>query len=467
MILLLLSILAKILYFSSRILGKGSGTSLPGLIIEKYFRNQFWGLFKGFKEIILISGTNGKTTTRAALVHIFEKNHYRVCTNRGGANILRGLASSLLLDLNFVGRHKSKICILEVEEASLPILTRYITPTKLILTNIFRDQLDAYGEVDKTFSYFSQTLRNMNLKTKEVVSSESNLVTQDFEFFERRKAKNKPKTKKSDLIKVYLNYDDKKLLGLLDRYDFYSIGFGLELDEIDKPMYEQSSQVNSLPDEFYLASNIISKKLKSSFTIKFDNDKEYLVETLLPGSYNIYNTLVALIIGYEFFQEKALSALNTFEPVFGRGERISLNDSTELAIFLIKNPAGFDQVLKLIQHDFENKSVNLAIAINDKIADGRDVSWLWDVDIESFIENQSINELITSGTRGMDMLLRLQYAKADVKPSQNYDSFDKLIEKIEISHKDYIILATYTATLNIRSILSKKTTIKDISSDGF
>jgi UDP-N-acetylmuramyl tripeptide synthase len=136
-------------------------------------------------------------------------------------------------------------------------------------------------------------------------------------------------------------------------------------------------------------------------------------------------------------------------------------------MFLVKNPAGFDEVLKLIKHDFEDQEINLCIAINDKIADGKDVSWLWDISLEDFVENQKIKELITSGSRGLDMLLRLQYSGLDVSLNQYEPSYESLYHKFEKMNQNIILLATYTAILDIREELAKNLDIPGISSAGF
>jgi UDP-N-acetylmuramyl tripeptide synthase len=459
---LLLAYFAKIIAFLSRLFSKGSGTSLPGLVVEKYFVKILQNLAKEYSEITFISGTNGKTTTRAMLVYIYEKQGRKVCTNRGGANIIRGIASSLLLDLDFFGRAKSEYLILEVEEASLPILTKYIKPQNIILTNLFRDQLDVYGEIDQTMKYFLESLKNLGIKNKVKTKKAANSLALNNKIFTKFKNSKRPQG-----LKVYINYDDKKLLTLIDKLNFYSIGFSLEMDDQDKPKYEKSESVVSFPDELYLASNILSKNLRTSFSIKVDKNKEFLVETRLPGSFNVYNSLPAFLIGYEKFGADIIPSMKEFSPVFGRGERVLLENSKELIMFLVKNPAGFDEVLKLIKHDFEDQEINLCIAINDKIADGKDVSWLWDISLEDFVENQKIKGLITSGSRGLDMLLRLQYSGLDVSLNQYEPSYESLYHKFEKMNQNIILLATYTAILDIREELAKNLDIPGISSAGF
>jgi len=465
--LLLLSIFAKIIYFTSRFSGRGSGTSLPGWIVEKYFPNLLKDLAQNFEEIILISGTNGKTTTRAVLSQIYESNHKKVCTNRGGANILRGIASSLLLNLDWLGRNNSEVLILEVEEASLPKLTQKVKPDKIIFTNLFRDQLDVYGEIDQTFNYFKQTLLNLGVKTKQNPQPEQdNILAKPLTFANLQKKINSRKNFHTDL-KVYINYDDKKLLKLIDTLDFYVVGYSLELDPIDLPKYEGQAPVFSLPQKIYQASNIISKNLESSFTVKIDKKNEFLIETKLPGTFNIYNILPAFLVGYEKFGKNSIPPIVGFKPVFGRGEKITLPNQKQLTLFLVKNPAGFDEVLKLVSSNFPDKKLNFGFLINDKIADGKDVSWLWDVNFEKHLKSIQINKIFTSGSRGLDILLRLQHAEYLVKLTDFVDEMENLLNLIEIENQDFIVFSTYTVMLEFRKNLEQKVNLAGINSSGF
>ena len=424
--------LAKVLVFLARITKKGSGTSLPGLLLETKFSSLLPTLAKGFSQIIFISGTNGKTTTRAMLAHIYRENGVKVCTNSGGANLVRGISSSLLSNRNLLGRIKSKVGIFEIEEASLPILTKFIQPNKLILTNVFRDQLDAYGEIDKTLGYFKEALENITVS--------------DFQLF--------------------LNADDYKLLSILENTKITAIGFGLKLEEALKPKFEalEGPKTKKLT-ETVLAKNIQTQNLETAFKIKYEK-KDIQIKSKLPGSYNIYNILASFLVSYKEFGQKSLASIANFEPVFGRGEKITLKESSA-TIFLVKNPAGFDQVLSLIASNFADKKINLVVAINDNIADGKDVSWLWDVSLEGFMKTQKLKSLITSGTRGLDMLLRFEYTKLEVSEENYFKNLADVVEILEREPDDYIILATYTAMREFRQLMGQKVVLKDINSEGY
>jgi lipid II isoglutaminyl synthase (glutamine-hydrolysing) len=429
--LIIFSLFAKITTFTIKLLGKGSGTALPGYVVERYFPNLLGPLLKHYTNIIAITGTNGKTTTRSLLVHIFRENGIEVVSNIGGANIIRGIASSLLQNLDFFGNVKHKTAILEVEEASLPVLTRFCKLDTLILTNIFRDQLDAYGEIDTTLGFFTTAINQ-----------------------------GQPKT-------IVVNTDDHKLLNSIPRYyQDRIVGFGITDTTVQTPQFEENSQTISIfPKTFFHAHTIAT--LENSSNISIETSSKNLEATIkLPGVFNIYNALAAICITFPIFGTSSLAALKSFEPAFGRGEIITIG-KTKINLLLIKNPVGFDQVLQHIHSVNKNKTISLAMLINDNTADGRDVSWLWDCDIETFIKNQAISTIKTSGSRGLDMLLRLKYAGLkNPQKSMFTESIPQLTKEIVESEKHIYVLCTYTALLDLRENIGKYTQLKGISELG-
>ncbi len=431
LLLLKYSWLAKILTLVSKSLGKGSGTSLPGMYLELHFKWLIAPLNRDFEEKIYLSGTNGKTTTRALLVSMYESQGIKVCTNRGGANIFRGIASSLLQNLDFLGRSRAKVLIMEVEEATLPTLSKYIQADKLILTNVFRDQLDAYGEVDKTVSFFKKTLEISNPH-------------------------------------VYLNQDDRKLQECLVDYPEDKItGFGLSIEEKLKPNFEQSDYEKQSFTEEYVGDNYSLKELTQFINIQNDGQEIGQISTKLPGVFNLYNILAAVSAAYPRFGDKILDSVNNFEAVFGRGEQVEIYDK-KVSLMLVKNPAGFNQVLSYLQQIYKNKRFHLIVLINDRIADGKDVSWLWDVNLEEFIANQKLDQTNTGGTRGLDMLLRLEYAEAEVTLSNYLETYEDILDTIKNSPShETVILCTYTALLDLRKKIGEVVELKSINHKGF
>lgn len=436
-------------YFVSRLVKlakKGNSTSFPGLAIEKRYPSLLKDLTQDFDKIILISGTNGKTTTRAVINHFYQSQSISICSNLGGANLVRGIATSLLLNRDFFGKPKSKIGIFEVEEASLPIITKYLKVNTLILTNLFRDQLDAYGEIDKTLDYFRQSLYNLNFPPKNTLTTSGQNSSQKFH---------------TDLI---INGEDGNLVDLVGEFGVVAKTFAIEADNTQKPKYESKFKNKNLDKITAVAKNISQHEMQTSFEIH-TQDKVESIQTQLPGTYNIYNILAAYLATKETFKEGIKDLITSFKPAFGRGEKIKLKDQS-LSLFLIKNPAGMDQVLNLIKDNFENKAVNLAICINDNIADGKDVSWLWDVDIENFVATQKIDQIYTSGNRALDMLLRLEYSNLEVEKNQAKEDFAELLKAIRSSKKDFLVLCNYTAMLEFRELLATKIELKSMNQIG-
>lgn len=426
-IIFILVFVAHSIRLMSNLLRQGRGTSLPGLIVEKHLPWILAELGRGYDQIIFISGTNGKTTTRALLTHIYENNNVPVITNRGGANIIRGIASSLLFNLNWHTGTIAKTAILEVEEASLPILSRYIHPDILILTNIFRDQLDAYGEIDKTVNYFKDTLQHCSPM-------------------------------------VYINGQDGKLQEAVDNYRGKVVEFSIDDHRFVLPRYEKDAHRSSKTrHDYWIAKQIsIQDDQQTSFVVS--NAEELLtITTSLPGIYNIYNILASCAIAYPQFGNQIASSVSSFKPVFGRGEMITIGD-VRINIMLVKNPAGFDQVLDYISSKKHVSEPNIAFLINDRIADGRDVSWLWDVDFEKFFKIQAIDQIYTSGTRSLDMALRLKYAYKD-STDLTLPDLIKTIKSDNFQTPVYV-LATYTAMIEFRSMLEEITNIPKITDQG-
>ncbi len=413
--------------FTIRLLKKGSGTSLPGWLVETYFPWILHELDSRYSEVIYISGTNGKTTTRSVLVSYFKTKGVTICTNRGGANIMRGLAATLLLDQKLLNtKPKSKVLILEVEEATLPKITVCIQPTTLILTNIFRDQLDAYGEIDNTLDFFRSTLALCDPNKTQLV----------------------------------INADDYKLHSCATDFAGKIIGFS-----VDEPNsnYEQDEKSVCLRFDRVFTATICDNCL----SVDFDTTTKLAMN--LPGRYNVYNLLAAAVVGSQRFGLDGIEKVfNEIQPAFGRGEKIQLGDS-HIELLLIKNPAGFNEVIDYIKTQSEklDNDFGIVFIVNDNIADGRDVSWLWDVDIEKLKSSQHLQKTYTSGGRGLDMLLRLEYAGFDVRPKNYISEFSRVIHKIDCSNKKHwFVLSTYTGLLAFRKELGKSVKLVDISSDG-
>jgi lipid II isoglutaminyl synthase (glutamine-hydrolysing) len=424
-------VIGRTLSMLSILFKKGSGTSLPGLIVERWNPEVIRFFNNKYSKVIYISGTNGKTTTRSILVDLLEKNDIKVCSNRGGANILRGLASALISDLSWNLKIKSQYLVLEVEEATLPKISKLISVDNLILTNVFRDQLDAYGEIDTTLKYFVEFLNNQNCN-------------------------------------VILNGDDPKLLEITSKIT--NPKQFIKIDSEDTPKYEGSVSIPVISD--YSINNVSYEKGFMTFDY-IDKSRPVVTKytTQLSGVYNLYNILFALVMAENLKLKNIIDIIRKFEPVFGRGERFEINGATTI-LYLVKNPEGFNQVLQFIIKSFKNQNLTLNFLVNDNIADSRDVSWLWDVEFEKyrqkFVEsNIQLNNVFVGGSRGDDILLRLETANFHVLDTgNNLGSISNVVDNIVQNSSDNIVFSTYTAMLEFRNELSKFQKVSSITQKG-
>ncbi len=404
--------------------GKGRGTALPGLLVERYFPSQIPYILNKSPYTILITGTNGKTSTRTFLVNILEQKH-KVISNKSGSNMLRGIISEILTQTNLLGSVNAKLAVFEVEEATISKLSGLLKPEQIIITNLFRDQLDAYGEIDRTQKFIQEAINN------------------------------------SPQAKVVLNGDDPKVVEL-DTSKCNAVSYVHINDElITKFKYEGSGVIHEDTTDLVATNLEILSDLSTKFI--WSNNTTHLK---LPGYFQIYNALLAISCAKElgFNTTEINSGIENTTAPFGRGELVK-RDNTNYRIFLIKNPAGFNLTLDLLTH-VQNPSI--AIILNDKIADGRDVSWIWDSELE-ILNDFKPKYIFCSGTRVEDILLRVKYAYPDLQKQGTNTYFSKinqttvtidftqeeLLKRIAAQNIDEVfVLATYTSMLKLRKLLT-------------
>ena len=410
---------------------RGGGSALPGLVVEKldpnYLKKSLANLPFG---VVVISGTNGKTTTTKIVVELLESAGLKVFTNKTGSNFTRGVIASMLAENNISGKIKADIAVLELDEAHAIHFINQVQPRYSLLLNVMRDQLDRFGEVD----YTASLLEKIAQKTTE---------------------------------KVITNREDTRLVQFADKIDKNKLDlFGLAPSLKDKfpnddELYGDSTS-SSLPVSVELSS---AKKHKASFTFyDYDSKKSptkntYSTSLKLEGIYNIFNATAALalvreILNNKISNEELVNNLGEIEPAFGRGETIMVND-TPLELVLVKNPAGFQLGL----NSFSPKGYNTMIALNDAHADGRDLSWLWDVNF-NLLKKGNIEML--SGIRAYDMALRLSYDDIPFKHVETdlKTALEKFLENSNGTPKR--IFCSYTAMLEIRHLLEKITDVKNV-----
>lgn len=403
---------------------RGGGSALPGLVVEHiypdFIKHTLADLPMG---IVVISGTNGKTTTTKMVVELLESHGLVVFTNRTGSNFTRGIAAALLGDIDMFGHLHADIAVLELDEAHAVHFVDKIKPSYSLILNVMRDQLDRFGEIDHT----TNLLRHIANKTTK---------------------------------KVVLNREDKRIAGIAKSLDAKKVNFfGLNEnllkyfptdDELHNKTVVQKNKID--------ADVVLSKFNNHSGTFLVDGQS---IETKLKlnGIYNIYNAAAALalaraVLGKHANQSVLIKALSKVTPAFGRGESLIV-DGQPLELVLVKNPSGFRLGLK----SFNPADYSTMIAINDNYADGRDMSWLWDVDFTSLV-NYGVEQV--SGIRAYDMALRLFYDEVKIK---NVDTDLKKALKKFIKNsegKPKRIYCTYTAMTTIRRALSKITKVEVI-----
>ncbi|MEG2290862.1 MAG: Mur ligase family protein [Clostridium sp.] len=443
----ILSIIAsKITIFITKTLLKG-GTTFPGRVALKIDKNILAKVSKGYK-VVLITGTNGKTTTTSMIYNIVKEDGHKVITNNTGANLYSGIVTTFIDNYSFFNKTEDTYAIIEVDEANVKFITEHLTPEVITVTNLFRDQLDRYGEVYTTLTKILEGLPNVPTSTLVLNGDESLLgdlkLPNNTVFYGFNAILNENKTIEVNADAKFCkfcktpysyNYITYNHLG-----DFYCPGCGYKRADLK-----------------YSVDEILDLTPESS-TVKF-GDLEILISQ--SGVYNIYNALNAYAITRELGIENSVikSSLENQSSSFGRQEILNI-DGKDVKIILVKNPAGYNQALDTLC--LNKDSFGTAFLLNDNYADGRDVSWIWDVDFEK-LHTLNINEVLISGMRCYDMAVRLKIAGLNPDTFILEETFEGLTEKIKTSKSDKIyVLATYTAMINFRKHLHSKGYIKKL-----
>lgn len=432
--LFIILIVARIIALGIKILGKSSGTSLIGLVVLKLQPDFIKQVSEHIKTTITVTGTNGKTTTSGILSHLLLANKYSIIHNAKGANMLTGIANTFALSVSPF--RKYDFAVLESDEAYLTKLYDYLTADYLVVTNLFRDQLDRYGELSTTAKKIQSAIdKNNNLQL--VLNADDPLVV-------NFKANSRKKPIFYGFSKV--EYVNKNIVSKAPMENITCPLCGREL-EYETRFYAQQGH-------YYCQCGYIRPECKYNAEVKiFDTKSEitltvngqlYKFNVPLIGLYNAYNALAAIAVTFETGITDIQSALNTYRAEFGRSEIRNINGHKAI-IQLIKNPTGASEVLKTV-----DLNSNILIIINDNYADGRDVSWLWDTDFELL---KGCNKtIVTSGKRAYDMAVRLKYAEiTDVKVIKDIDKAIKYISTESQKNSNITILPTYTALLHINN----------------
>jgi UDP-N-acetylmuramyl tripeptide synthase len=435
---------------------KSGGTSFPGKLAIKLcpgILRDLAGLFR----IIMITGTNGKTTTSRIVSGMLEQNGIKYIANKSGANLSSGAASTLISALTPGGRPKVTHALLETDEAAFRSLAPTLKPEIVIVTNFFRDQLDRYGELYTTLDKVREGIKGIPEATL-ILNADDSLCASlgvdapnKFIYFGMAGG-------------VYpesgaaVNTDAAFCINCKGRYEYSSVSFG-HLGHFSCP-----SCGYGRPRADVECSDILSYDNLGSDIVVEAPGMELKVKLALPGLYNIYNALAGAAFGYALGMDSdgISTVLTSFECGFGRMESVAVNDRT-LKMILVKNPTGFNQVIRYLLTQ-ESPCV-VVFAINDKLADGTDISWLWDVDFEILtLMGETTSAFYVSGIRAEDMAVRLKYAGISTDRIILRKDYPALIDEAlgkAGENGTLYILPTYTAMLDIRKILKKRFGLKD------
>jgi len=416
---------------------RGGGSALPGLVAEKldpgFLSHALADVPRG---IVVVSGTNGKTTTTKMLVAVLRAHGLDVFTNPTGSNFTRGVISSMLGELPVSGRLKADMAVLELDEAHALKFAAAVKPTHALLLNVARDQLDRFAEIDHT----AQLLASLAEQTT---------------------------------TGVVLNIDDSFISrirgrvgeGVAVRY------FGVDASIADRLPEIQEQDVrfddDFVPPKPGADDGLLKPSDERSFEVLFGEPGSgrrvgplQLQQRGLAAMINATaaTTTARMLLGDDFDPAKAEAALRAVTPPFGRGEVVMV-DGQPLELVLVKNPAGFTVALGT----YGSTPVSTMIAINDNYADGRDVSWLYDVSFDSL---RARGVAMTSGVRAYDMALRLQYDDVPVEAIE--PDLEKALDAFLAAHhgQPMRVFCTYTAMMSLRRVLAARYDLPDIGEEA-
>jgi len=426
----------------SRLSRKGGGTTLPGRVLNALDPGASARLARRLEQgSAIISATNGKTTS-AAMTAAILASRYRLAGNPAGANLSSGVATALL------HTRGAELGLFEVDEAALPRVAEALKPRALCLGNLFRDQLDRYGELELLAERWRGVVAGLAVGSTLIVNEDDPQLAQlargragviRFGIEDARHGGPLPHAADARYCSACGVAYDYRLayVGHLGEYSCPGCGF-----ERSKP-------------DIWAEAITLEGLAGSSFQLHLPQET-LSVRLGLPGLYNVYNALAAAALGHALGAraDEIAGGLESTEAAFGRSERIAIGEK-ELLLLLIKNPTGANEVVRTIVASGTPKT--LVIALNDRIADGQDVSWIWDVDFEPLLDG--LERLIASGGRAAELALRFKYAgfpesQIELVPSPA-EALDRGLELTE-EGGELVVCPTYTAMLELQKVLAAR-----------
>ena len=434
-----------------RLLRRG-GTAFPGRVALKVYPQVLSVLSQGVR-VILVTGTNGKTTSSRMIEQAFADAGLNYFANRSGANLISGITAEFAMHSTLTGRPKCQFAVIECDEAASKTVLKYLKPEVIVATNVFRDQLDRYGEITHTLNAIREGITHvpnatlcLNADCSLTASlAEDGIPNPVIRFGVNVPIYSETAHELSDAVycihcKTQYEYD-YRTYGHLGGFRCPKCGYHRIAPEV-------------------AVTQVISTGADASDIVLDIFGHAHEVHVNLPGGYNIYNAAAAAaaahVVGID--EKTTVSALGQFECGFGRAEQFRLGQA-QARMMLVKNPAGYNQVINLISHDVG--SCKLAFLLNDRFADGTDISWIWDVDFEALAAQQSrFTRIFVSGVRADDMALRLKYAGFPAERIELVRDYEKLLGEIAADAAPAFIMPTYTAMFDLRGEIGRHTDVK-------
>ncbi len=436
----LAKLLAKTLQFYLYNFSNSRGETAPGLIALKIDPNFVSHTNRSIKNRIIVAGTNGKTTTTRMISNIFKQQKINYVHNRSGSNLLRGIATSSL-NIN----SKTNYLLWEADEAALIQIAQQVKPTHILFTNLFRDQLDRYGEINSIIDKWINLLNKIPKTNLIINADDPSLISMV------------NKIKKHKIIYYGINsIQNCKIDNYADAIFCPDCGKQLNYKQVN---FSHLGNYNCncgfiRPKAEYQLIKHNFKANKSQIRIKYKN-KQTNINYPLTGKYNLYNALSAYTLSDQLTinPQNIKLGLQNFKPAFGRQEIIKIKNKN-FRLILSKNPTGFNQSIESILLIKSSKKPIILLAINDRLADGTDISWLWDVEFEKI--GKISNQIYVTGDRYLDMLVRLKYADIKIDNKHYHHKYSSIIKAlINQDNNNIIVLSTYTAMLDIRKEIKK------------
>jgi lipid II isoglutaminyl synthase (glutamine-hydrolysing) len=452
--------LARAVGAASRASGRGGGTTLPGRVLLRIAPDAIARLGAGLdRGATIVSATNGKTTTAAMIATVLGAVGRAPVHNRAGSNMTWGVATALL-------EQDSREGLFEVDEAWLPQVALQLDPSLIVLGNLFRDQLDRYGEIEAIADGWAGTVAERTGRARFALNADDPLIA-DL----GRDAEGRPR---AGVVHFGLEDASQALPELQHAFDAkhcrrcghpysYERAF---VGHLGHYACESCGARRPVPE---VAATRVELRGMTGSAVELRTPRGPMrLELPLPGLYNVYNALAAVTACLELGVEPAAieSALGGMRAAFGRVETIEVG-GTQVSILLIKNPAGANEVLRTLRLEAGGEGIDLWIALNDGVADGRDVSWVWDADFE--LLEGAVRRVVCAGTRAPEMALRLKYAGWPTKSITVIPSIEASLDAAVSAASDIdhtrvgsssdarlFALPTYTALLELRKLLASR-----------